>query len=152
MRGTVIVAVAVLAGAGCKKTLHFRTVEGELMAKLGHEAPMTSAECDETEVRAGAVFDCHLAFKDGGKVDAPIELMDTLGSWQLRGGYVAPAHAAKMIRDTLEQQKVSAEIDCGKGLLLVGHHRCTAKASDGTTGTFDFYLDEKGDARWRLLE
>lgn len=151
MRGLTIAAI-LLAGAGCKKTLHFRIVEDELHAKLGEAAPMASATCDESEVRPGATFPCHLVFKDGGATDVHVELVDTLGSWRMRETYVSAAHAAELIHDGLKKHDVDAAIECGKGLLVTGHHRCTGKATDGSGGALDFEVHDDGKLSWRPIE
>lgn len=152
MRGLVIAAI-VLAGAGCKKTLHFRVVEDELHAKLGADAPMSGADCDETEVHEGATFACHLTFKDGGKTDVHVTLQDTLGSWSMREKYFAASRAAALIQERLRSKRnIAAEIDCGKDLLFSGHHRCTAHAQGMDDGAIDFYVNDDGDATWKFVE
>jgi hypothetical protein len=145
-----LLAAATTTTPGCKKTLHWRVIEDELQLKLGRDAAIDAASCDESEVKKGERFACHLAFHDGGASDVHVELVDQQGSWRLVETYVSALHASAMIRDKLrEHDTIEASIDCGKGLLFTGHHDCAVRTPAGDTGTLDFELTADGDARWK---
>lgn len=153
MRRLIVATVALpllLGAAGCKKTLHFRVVEDELMLKLGQEAKIERVTCAESEVQAGDRFACHLVYKDGGTGDLHVELVDQLGSWKMIEVYVPASRAASLIHDRLKSEnQVEATVDCGKNLLLTGHHPCSARDAAGESVAIDFELTADGGYKWR---
>jgi hypothetical protein len=72
-----------LASAGCKRTLHWKAIEDQLVASMSEKASgyTFTVECPETAVEAGLKFRCHATASDGSKGDIEVELKDTAGSW-----------------------------------------------------------------------
>jgi hypothetical protein len=133
--------------AGCKKTLHWKTIEDEVQRKLGQEASITSVACDESAPIKGARFPCVMTFADGGTADLHVELIDDIGSWRMIEMYIPATRAATLIHDGLHNDNhVEAAVDCGANL-IVGHHACTASNADGSI-QMEFELTDTGGARW----
>jgi hypothetical protein len=140
---------ATLGAAGCKKTLHWKVVEDQLVQKLDD---VKTATCDEAEARPGVTFRCQLVVADGGEGTVHVAMLDGRGSWQMKDRVVPAARAATIIHDGfLEQTHQDARIDCGKGLFTSteGHYTCKATLSDGTGGDIGFFLDDEGHMRWK---
>jgi hypothetical protein len=80
MRRALPIVLALLAQAGCKKTLHWKIFEDELAEAITPKLPagitLTETTCPETEVKVGVKFRCHLAFSDGERTEVEIELLD----------------------------------------------------------------------------
>ncbi len=152
MRRLIVATALVLGAAGCKKTLHFRVVEDEILLKLGQDAKIERVTCAESEVETGDRFACHLAYKDGGGDDVHVELVDQAGSWKMIEMYVPASRAAGLIHDKLKSDnQVLATVDCGKDLLLTGHHSCSAHDAAGQSVAIDFELTADGGYKWHAL-
>jgi len=83
MRALVLLFAALAcASGGCKRTLHWRAIEDDLMVRLGHTTPLRSVECGESEVAVGARFDCLITAVDGDATTVTIELTDQVGGWR----------------------------------------------------------------------
>jgi len=143
------VVIAALGAAGCKKTLHWRVIEDQLVQKLDG---ITGATCDEAEARPGVTFRCTLAVADGGEGTVHIAMLDGHGSWRMTDRVIPAARAATIIHDgLLEQINKDAKVDCGRGLFTSseGHYTCHATLSDGTGGDVAFSVDDEGNVRWK---
>jgi hypothetical protein len=153
MRRWALLAVAVGLAAGCKKTLHWRIVEGRLAAMFGHAIAVADIACDESEVRAGTRFACHVHSQDGATTDVHVELTDQVGGAKLvERGFRSPASTATLIRTSLhDKYQIDADVDCGKGLLITGHHECSAHAGDGSSGRIAVDLHDDSTFDWKAI-
>ena len=71
---------ALLALAGCKKTLHWKVFEDGLRA----EFRVDKATCPETPVEPGLVFRCQLSDRGREMGEVEIKLVDTTGRIEYR--------------------------------------------------------------------
>ena len=67
------------AAAGCKKTLHWKIVEDQLLAERHLDAI-----CPETPVEAGLVFRCQLSAHGAQVGEVEIRIDDTEGHMSMR--------------------------------------------------------------------
>jgi hypothetical protein len=79
MRRALPIVLALLAQAGCKRTLHWKIFEDEITESIAPKLPagvkLTEATCPETEVVVGQKIRCHIALSDGEQGLVEIELL-----------------------------------------------------------------------------
>ena len=83
-----LVAVLVLSGAACARTLDRQSLEASLSSQLATELeePGITVGCpDDVEVEAGAVFECVATGPDGATVTVEVTQQDDEGTveWRL---------------------------------------------------------------------
>jgi hypothetical protein len=86
MRIALVLAV-VLGAAGCKRTLHWKLIEDDLVSRISAKAPpgtTITATCPETPVAKGLTFRCHVAASDHSEGDIEITLLDTSGGYEMK--------------------------------------------------------------------
>lgn len=83
-----LVAVLVLSGAACARTLDRQSLEADLTSQVSSELDDESitVECpDDVEVEAGAVFECVATGPDGATLTVEVTQRDDEGNveWRL---------------------------------------------------------------------
>jgi len=137
-RLSLVLAVAAVTVAGCKKVINTSDAEAKVKAWAERVVgPVDKVDCPKVERKKGVSFECKVDFKAGKSYQAKIDIIGDDG--QFKADWPKMIIGADVLTDQIQKvvgPKVKdLKVDCGTGILEVPDDGYLCKASgNGGTG------------------